>query len=180
MKINYAKRECTDKAKITALLTEARVGIIGFSDKGMPYAVPVNFVWHDGAVYFHGMGSGRKVELLSHTPLVCFTVYRENGTVSDPVPCHADTSYLSVMIFGKAERLTDHSVAAGALKTFIEKFLPGYYTSKISGSVNGSLMENYRSSLDGNAVAVYRILPEEITAKENSADPDPTFVPGAS
>jgi uncharacterized protein len=165
-KINYAKRECTDQTKIAALLTEARVGIIGFSDKGMPYAVPVNFVWHDGAVYFHGMGSGRKVELLSHTPPVCFTVYRENGTVTDPVPCHADTSYLSVMIFGKAERLTDHSVAAGALQDFIEKFLPGYYASKISGS----LTKNYRSSLDGNAVAVYRIIADEITAKENAAE----------
>jgi len=170
MKIKYTKRECTDKAKITALLTEERVGIIGFSDKGMPYAVPVNYVWHDGAVYFHGMGSGRKVELLSHAPPVCFTVFRENGTVADPVPCHADTSYLSVMIFGKAERLTDHSLAAGALQAFLEKFLPEYYTEKI----NGTLTEKYRSSLDGNAVAVYRIIAEEITAKENAAEPKTT------
>jgi nitroimidazol reductase NimA-like FMN-containing flavoprotein (pyridoxamine 5'-phosphate oxidase superfamily) len=168
MKINYAKRECTDEAKITALLTESRVGIIGFSDNGMPYAVPVNFVWHEGAVYFHGMGSGRKVELLSHAPPVCFTVYRERGTVTDPVPCHADTSYISVMVFGKAERLTDHAMAADALQRFIEKFLPGHYATKL----NGSLTENYRSSLDGNAVAVYRIAAEEITAKENAAQPE--------
>lgn len=170
-KVGYAKRECADRGKIEGLLESARVGILGLSDGGMPYAVPVNFVWFDNALYFHGLGSGRKFSLLEKSPPVCFTVYRERGTVSDPVPCHADTSYLSVMLFGVAERLSDAGHCAAPLGAFIEKYAPGFYARKI----DANLISRYRSSLDGNAVAVYRIAPTEITAKENSEEPDSRF-----
>ena len=175
-KVSYTKRECTDEKKIAALLSETRVGILGLADDGMPYAVPVNFVWYEGAIYFHGMGSGRKVRLLARSPSVCFTVYRENGTVSDPVPCQADTSYLSVMIFGKAEQVSDFAAAAEALQFFLGKYAPGYYRQKITGG----LIDKYRSAMDGKRVAVYRIVPDEMTAKENASEPDASFHHSAS
>ncbi len=58
--IRYTQRICTDKEKIDVFLAGARVGVVGLSAGDYPYAVPVNFVWHDGCVYFHGMGSGKK------------------------------------------------------------------------------------------------------------------------
>ena len=97
-KISYTQRNCTDKEKIETFLLESRTGVIGMTSDGFPYAVPVNYIWNNGSVYFHGMGSGKKVDSLSKKPMVCFTVYKEVGTVTDPVPAHADTSYLSVMI----------------------------------------------------------------------------------
>lgn len=170
--IGYTKRVCADGKKIEALLAEARVGVLGLCDGTEPYAVPVYFVWHDGAVFFHGMGSGRKNDILAGHSSVCFTVYRDNGTVSDPMPCHADASYLSAMVFGKAERIVDHAVAAKALTAFISKYAPGYYRRAIGPDV----AEKYRSSMDGNGVAVFRIAADEITAKENAAEPEPLFL----
>jgi uncharacterized protein len=164
--IHYKQRECSDRKKIDAFLDLARIGVIGLTDDDFPYAVPVNFVWHDGCVYFHGMGSGKKERLLLQNPKVCFTVYEEYGTVTDPVPCHADTSYFSVMLFGTAEKVADFKEAAAALQKVAEKYLPGYYKEKLSST----LMEKYRSSLDNNPVSVYRIRALEITAKENAAD----------
>ena len=72
----------------------------------------MNYVWYNGSVYFHGMGSGKKENILSQNPFVCFTIYEEHGTVIDPVPCHADTVYMSVMLFGKAEKVTDPEEAS--------------------------------------------------------------------
>jgi nitroimidazol reductase NimA-like FMN-containing flavoprotein (pyridoxamine 5'-phosphate oxidase superfamily) len=164
--IRYTQRICTDKEKIDALLKRARVGVLGLSTPEYPYAVPVHFVWYGGSVYFHGMGSGKKEELLARSPSVCFTVYEEAGTLVDPVPCHADTAYLSVMLFGKIQKVTGGQAAA-ALQKLVEKFLPGYYQQEISGV----LVEKYRSALDGNAVAVYRLVPVELTAKENPVPP---------
>lgn len=169
--ISYTKRDCRDQNKIDGFLTEARVGVIGIPGDEYPYAVPVNYVWHKGNIYFHGMGSGKKVRLLGEKAAVSFTVYREHGTVTDPVPCHADTSYFSVMIFGEAERVADFDEAADALQVILNKFTPGLYKQTISPQ----LVEKYRSAMDGKAVGVYRITPKHVTAKENLADPEALF-----
>lgn len=160
--IRYTQRICTDQEKIKDLLTRARVGVLGLNTPEYPYAVPVNFVWYDGSVYFHGMGSGKKDELLAVAPTACFTIFEEFGTVTDPVPCRADTAYLSLMLFGTVQKARGPSAAA-ALQKLTNKYLPGYYRQKISDT----LVENYRSSLDGNAVSVYHLFPVELTAKEN-------------
>lgn len=169
--IGYTQRICADQEKINAFLTRARTGVLGLTDGAWPYAVPVNFVWLNGSVYFHGMGSGRKTELLEGSPRVCFTVYEEIGTVTDPVPCHADTAYFSVMLFGRARRVTDPGEAAGALQAVLEKFTPGFYRQ----TIGPKLVEGYRSGMDGKGVAVFRVTPEELTAKENAAPPESLF-----
>jgi uncharacterized protein len=44
--------------------------------------------------------------------------------------------------------------------------MPKYYSNPLTST----LIEKYRSSLDGNAVSVFRIMPQEMTAKENSVE----------
>lgn len=164
--VSYTKRNCTDQQKIETFLLQERTGVLGLINGIFPYAVPVNYVWYNGSVYFHGMGSGKKEKILSQNSLVCFTIYKEQGTVTDPVPCHADTAYMSVMIFGKAEKVTDPEEATKALQKVLDKFMPNYYSHPLTST----LFEKYRSSMDGNAVSVYRITPQEMTVKENSVE----------
>lgn len=169
--VSYTTRNCTDQEKIETFLLKERTGVLGMVSGIFPYAVPVNYVWHNGSIYFHGMGSGKKEKILSQNPPICFTIYKEQGTAIDPVPCHADTAYLSVMIFGKAEKVTDPEEAAEALQKVLDKFMPKYYSQPLTST----LIEKYRSSMDGNAVSVYRITPQEMTAKENSVESDKLF-----
>lgn len=167
----YKQRNCTDQAKIEKLLTSERTGVLGMTELNEPYAVPLNFIFYDGCIYFHGMGSGRKENILKSIAPVCFTVYKEYGTVTDPVPCHSDTSYISVIFFGKAEKVTDITEATAVLQALLEKYMPGYYKRALLPD----FVKKYRSSIDGNAVSVYKIKPEVVTAKENAADPDSIF-----
>lgn len=169
--VSYKQRNCEDQEKINQFLANSRSGTIGIGGDEYPYVVPLNYVWVDGCIYFHGMGSGKTVRLLAEHKRVSFTVYREHGTVTDPVPCHADTSYFSVMLFGEVEKVVDHEEAAHALQVLLEKFMPGFYKQKLSAN----LVEKYRSGMDGNAVAVYRIKPIQVTAKENAVSPDMLF-----
>lgn len=169
--VRYKQRNCTDLQKIETFLSQSRTGVLGMVSEAYPYAVPMNYVWYNGAVYIHGMGSGKKEAILAQQPTVCFTVYQEHGTVTDPVPCHADTAYFSVMLLGKAEKVIDSKEAAAALQKFLDKFMPKYY----SQSLTGNLIEKYRSSHDGKAVSVYRITPQQVTAKGNSAQADQLF-----
>jgi uncharacterized protein len=164
--IAYTARVCDDPERIDSFLSEQRVGVLGLATTDFPYVVPVNYLWHRGSIYFHGMGSGKKVDLLRARPPVSFTVYTEYGTATDPVPCHADTAYTSVMIVGQAEEVTDPAEASEVLHGLVEKLMPGYYRNPVSPR----LVERYRSGLDGNAVAVFRITPTHLSAKENRVD----------
>lgn len=165
--IGYTQRICAEQDKIDAFLKQAPTGVLGMIDDIYPYAVPVNFIWKEGCIYIHGMGSGKRERILSRNPPVCFTVFEEQGTVTDPMPCHADTAYMSVMLFGRAEKVTDFTEAAAALQVLLDKYMPGYYNAPLTST----LIEKYRSSHDGNAVSVYRIMPSAITAKENAVEP---------
>jgi len=172
-KVSYIKRDCTDQTKIDSFLSKTRIGILGLSDTPYPYAVPVNFIWHNGAIYFHGMGSGKKVKLLEKESGVCFTVFQEYGTAVDPMPCHADTAYTSVMIFGDVRKITDSQEGAEILNILVNKYMPDYYGEK---PLNAKLIKTYRSALDKNAVAIYCIQPVHLTAKENVVDSTDLFV----
>jgi nitroimidazol reductase NimA-like FMN-containing flavoprotein (pyridoxamine 5'-phosphate oxidase superfamily) len=175
MEIRYKARVCADKERIERLLSGGRVGVLGLNAGDYPYAVPLNYIWRGGCVYFHGAGSGKRVTLLDESPRVCFTVYEEYGTVKDDVPWHADTAYLSAMVFGRAERVRDSEEAAAVLQQLVEKFMPGFFSNS---RIAAAFVEKYRSSLDGNPVAVFRVKPDEITAKENRAEPENLFQPG--
>ncbi|WP_419770980.1 MAG: pyridoxamine 5'-phosphate oxidase family protein [Candidatus Marinarcus sp.] len=169
--IRYKQRVCNDQEKIGLFLSKTRVGVVSMVDGNVPYAVPVNFVWNEGKVYFHGMGSGKKVDILSKNNPISFTVFEEYGTVSDPMPCKADTAYMSVMIFGNARKVEDFEEAATALQKILDKYMPEFYKNPMSAS----LMEKYRSGHDQNRTAVFCISPDELTAKENYAEPEQLF-----
>jgi len=166
-KIRYTQRICDDKDKINRFLTEKRVGTLGmYESEGKPYALPVNYVYWNDKIYIHGMGSGKKNNVLAANSAVCFTVFEEFGTVTDPMPAKCDTAYFSVVIFGQAVLVTDLEEKTQALRQFLEKFVPGYFKTLISQK----FVDNYRSGFDNQAAAVYSIKPEMLTAKENPID----------
>ena len=70
--VRYTQRNVTDQKKIDTFLLQARIGVLGLSGGTFPYAVPMNFVWHNGYIYLHGMGSGKKENILAQAPLVWF------------------------------------------------------------------------------------------------------------
>ncbi|WP_195509714.1 pyridoxamine 5'-phosphate oxidase family protein [Clostridium tyrobutyricum] len=171
-KIRYTQRICKDKEKISRFLAERRVGTLGMCDKdGMPYVIPVNYIYWNEKIYIHGMGSGKKNSILESNQEVCFNVFEELGTVTDPVPCKCDTSYFSVVIFGKAILVQDMDEKTKALTKFLDKFVPNLFSRNLSTQ----FVDKYRSSLDNKPVSVYCICPEKLTAKENPMDMEHMF-----
>ncbi|GED70531.1 pyridoxamine 5'-phosphate oxidase [Brevibacillus reuszeri] len=172
--VRYKIREVLDKRKIEAFLQQARVGHLGMVDGQLPYVVPLNFVWTNGKLYFHGATGGRRNQVMSANSEVCFTVCEEYGTITDPVPAKTDTAYMSVMVFGKAESVTDLDEATHMLQEMIHKYVPGYYNRPLPQQH----VDKYRSAVFGGPVQVYRIDPLHITAKENPLEVEKMFRPG--
>ena len=163
----------TDTKVVEHLLRTARVGFLGLVDGDEPYVVPLNFVWHRGAVYIHGAVHGRKASLLASSPKATFTIADERGTIAHPVPAKTDTAYLSAMVFGRVSLVEDLREATEALDAMLTKYVPGYYEKPLqSGHV-----ESYVSGA-GSHVGVYRLQAERVTAKQNAEDMGMMYYPG--
>jgi nitroimidazol reductase NimA-like FMN-containing flavoprotein (pyridoxamine 5'-phosphate oxidase superfamily) len=162
----------TEQERIDSLLGQARVGYLGLVDQEGTYVVPLNFVWHQGKIYFHGSHEGRKVDALAQEGTYCFTVSEELGTITNPVPANTGTAYLSVMAFGPVEKVSLEE-ATVALQAMLDKYVPGYFPTDLSQSH----VEKYRSKA-GASTAVFRLTPIRLTAKEDPGDPQAMFYPG--
>lgn len=169
--VRYKVRECKDEEKIEAFLRQARIGYLGLADGNHPYVVPLNYVWMDGRLYFHGAGDGRRNQVMQDNPEVCFTVCEEYGTITNPVPAKTDTAYMSVMLFGQAEPITDLDEATCVLQEMMNKYVPGYYDRSLSKQH----VDKYRSAVYGGPVQVCRMIPRSITAKENPVEAESMY-----
>lgn len=168
-------RECKDQKKIEDFLRNSRVGHLGLSDRKYPYVVPLNYVWLNDKIYFHGAEGGRRNQIMKDNAEVCFTVCVEYGTITDPVPAKTDTAYMSVMLFGEAEVVTDLEESTSMLQEMMDKYVPGYYSRQLPKQH----VDKYRSSVYGSAVQVYRIEPHHLTAKESPIEEGKMFKPSS-
>ncbi len=171
--IRQQKMAVTDPDAVDALLLTARTGFLGLADGDDPYVVPLNFVWIQSTVYFHGAADGRKARLLASPRKATFTVCEDYGTIAHPVPANTDTAYLSAMIFGACHPVSDLNETVSVLQAILDKYVPGYYDAPLPKGH----AESYRSSLGSHAL-VYKLVAERITAKQSPADPDRMFFPG--
>lgn len=121
-----------------AIMAAVETGELGIMDpEGFPRVVPINFVWHEGAVWFHGAVEGEKYALLKTGPKVTFMAYLQYSYVpshwrSPVYACPASIFYKSVYIKGRGTVVDDLPAAADALQALMEKYQPDGGFTKIS------------------------------------------------
>jgi nitroimidazol reductase NimA-like FMN-containing flavoprotein (pyridoxamine 5'-phosphate oxidase superfamily) len=109
-----------------SLLREALVGCLAtVGPDGSPYITPLNFVYHQGRIYFHGALKGRKVENIRANPRVCFEVHELIKIVQGQQACDLSTRYRSVLAFGRARSLPDGAEKVAVLTALAEKYASG-------------------------------------------------------
>jgi uncharacterized protein len=116
---------------------------------------------------------GRKMDMLQRNANATFVLSENFGTMVDPTPANTDTAYFSVMLFGKVEIVNDLTEATSAMQQLLNKYVPNYYKTPLSAKH----VESYQSSL-GSKTTVLKLVPTEITAKENVLDDEKTFYIG--
>jgi nitroimidazol reductase NimA-like FMN-containing flavoprotein (pyridoxamine 5'-phosphate oxidase superfamily) len=163
-----------DEKRVERLLRTARVGYLGLVDEEGTYVVPLNYIWHQGSIYFHGSDSGRKTDALcAATGPLCFTIAEEHGTKVSTIPAETGTSYTSVMLFGVIEQVSDLTEATHALDAMLSKYVSGYFSSPLVEAH----VEKYRSGM-GSKTVVYRLVPDKITAKHDPSNLEELFYAG--
>lgn len=64
----------TDQSEITSIIGKCPYCMVGITDThGDPYVIPMNFVYHEGAIYLHSGPDGSKLDMVRQHPRVCIT-----------------------------------------------------------------------------------------------------------
>ena len=146
--------------KIKEFLESEHVGrIASIDDDGYPQIIPMNYACIGKYVYMHSHTRGEKLDNIRRNSQVGFEVDRELAFVPSyfehPTDASvADTLYISVVIKGKADLVSDPEEKTRALNGLMFKYQPeGRY-------------EPIRPEMDViDAVSIIRVTPDVITGK---------------
>jgi nitroimidazol reductase NimA-like FMN-containing flavoprotein (pyridoxamine 5'-phosphate oxidase superfamily) len=154
------KYEIQSKHKMIEFLNEQPVGRVASLDgSGYPQVIPMNFVYHDGAVYMHSHPFGEKLDNIRRNPNVGFEVdqhicFLPSYFFHPTDASQADTLYISVVIKGNAELVHGNEEKALALNALMEKYQKeGRYEA---------LVANMPSV---HEVAIIKVIPRDIRGK---------------
>lgn len=90
------------EGSVEDILLAGEEGVLAtIGEDGYPYATPLNYVYHNGAVYFHSALSGHKLDNIAFSSRVSFCVYVE----TELLPSRFSIKFRSVVIFGRAEEV---------------------------------------------------------------------------
>lgn len=120
--------------QINRLLEQAQTGSLAtLNPDGTPYVTPIHFIYSDGAIFFHGLPKGKKLDNIARNSNVGFSVYEMEKLLPDPngKPCDTNTKYESAIISGTAKLLDDIEEKTAVLKRIVEKYTPHLVKNEI-------------------------------------------------
>ena len=138
----------TEVIEILERGSEGVLGVIG--NEGYPYTVPVNYLYRDGKIIFHGAKAGHKFDSMKENNKVSFCVIDKDDVVGEELT----TYYSSVIAFGRVRILEDREEKIESVKALSLK-----YTDNID-KVDASIEKEFP------ALACFEIEIEHLTGKE--------------
>jgi len=135
-------------AEMHALLQRASFGHLGCSRDGRPYVVPMNYAY-DGKELFFFTTEGMKTQFIEANPKVCLQV--EEVTDS--------SHWRSVMVIGKAERLTKSEDTQRAMQLIVER------NPLLTPAISATQLDTWGRAVD---IALYRIKPDLIDGRKTT------------
>ena len=154
--------EISDPQDIKRILNSTTIGRLATNGAdGYPYITPVNFVYHNGNIYFHCALKGEKLDNLQRDPKVCFEVdiplaYLDTGFDPDKRISHLHQYYHSVIIRGKASVVPDGNLKVAALNALVTKHERGAGHELVNEEMQG-----YKTC------KVVKIKPDSVSAKSD-------------
>ena len=98
------KKQELSQEDVAAVIARNDYGVLSLcGDDGMPYGVPLNYVYENGSFYFHCATDGYKLALMAENSKASFCIV-DQSTV---VPETFSTDYISVVAFGTVSKIED-------------------------------------------------------------------------
>lgn len=117
-KMRRFRQELSQEETIEILKKEKTAVLAVSGDDNYPYAVPINYAYADGKIYFHGAKEGHKQDAIANNDKVSLCIITQDDLVTEELT----TYFKSVIVFGKARVLTDEKEIFQAAELFGLKF----------------------------------------------------------
>ena len=116
--IRRIKQKLSEEEAIEILKKGKTAVLAVLGDDDYPYTVPINYVYQNGKIYFHGAKQGHKLDAIKKHDKVSLCVIDKDELVKDELT----TYFRSVIIFGKATVITDEKQTYHAAEIFGLKY----------------------------------------------------------
>lgn len=120
---------------------------------GKPYAIPMNFGYHEKVLYLHSAPEGKKIDVLNSHPEVCvvFSTDHELRWQNSEVACSYSMKYRSVLLFGEVSFVDDEHEKVSALDVIMLQYTDQTYRFSAPAVKNVCVMKVEVQKLEGRA-----------------------------
>jgi uncharacterized protein len=109
--------------KIDEILTRHSSGVLAVhGENGYPYTIPLSYTYHQNHIYFHSANEGHKIDAIRNNDKVSFCVIDQDDVIQETFT----TRYRSVIVFGRAQIITDPDLRQKALESLVRKYSPDF------------------------------------------------------
>jgi len=119
------KRGHYEHDTVYGILDEGFICHVGFVVDGNPVVIPTGYARVDDKLYVHGSQASRMLRTLAEGVDACVTVTIVDGLVLARSAFHHSINYRSVVVFGRAQVVTDPEEKRAALFAFSEHVIRG-------------------------------------------------------
>ena len=114
-------RQQLSKEECERILNRCTSGVLALAgDSGYPYAVPLSYVYADGAIIFHSAVEGHKVDAIRRDSRCSFCVIEQD----EIKPAEFTTYFRSVIAFGHISILENADEKVQALRLLGRRYSP--------------------------------------------------------
>ena len=118
------KRAVYNQDKIFDILDNNSLCYVSFIWENQPIVLPTSYGRKGEYLYLHGSASSRMLEQMTNGQQVCINVTELNGIVLAKTLFHTSVNFRSVVLFGKAEEITDYDEKIKGLEIIVNQMIP--------------------------------------------------------
>ena len=146
------EKEFSARVELEQVLWQGQVCHLAIPDDPLPYLVPLNYGYQEGALYFHSAPQGRKIDLLQRQLRARFCVTIDMGIIEAEEACNWGARFTSVMGSGRIEFIDDPQKKQAALQ-----ILMAQYSDRVFTFAEGQV----------TATKVFRLVIESMNGKQS-------------
>jgi uncharacterized protein len=146
-------KEITDRKLIDDILSKSLICRVAMVDNERPYIVPLNYGYHDNAIYIHSASSGKKIEILRRNNKVCFEIDIEGDLIKNEVSCEWSINYRSLIGYGTIEIISDFDEKQAGLDIIMNQ--------------HGKSENNVYKKSNVDSIVILKLNIEQITGKQS-------------
>lgn len=146
-----------DKKIIENILFECKYGVLSLIDDTFPYSIPLNFVYFENSICFHGSKQGKKMRVIGKNPNASFVATIPYSFIpsyfsDEKSACPASQFFASIIANGRVKEIFDLNLKSNILNALMQKM------QKEGGYENISAQNGlYKNSLKSTSVLALEI-----------------------